>query len=182
MLAVYPVADSGLTYHQDAGGLCLPAEVFNQFLDHGSCIHATDYRESYYAVNRYSYLPSGFAVNTVDGMKTTLQDRLRSALAESPLTQTELAKLSGISQPTLSALIRVDGTGSQNIAQIAHNLGVRALWLATGEGPRYESDFFLDGAESELISIWRKFPPASQRSMLAQFRAVLNSLEDPAQS
>lgn len=182
MLAVYPVTDSRLLDAQDAGRFGLPPEGVDEFFDNGCSIHAPDYRDSYCAVNRYSYLPDGFAVNTVDGMKTTLQDRLRSALAESPLTQTELAKLSGISQPTLSALIRVEGTGSQNIAQIAHNLGVRALWLATGEGPRYESDFFLDGAESELISIWRKFPPASQRSMLAQFRAVLNSLEDPAQS
>lgn len=114
--------------------------------------------------------------------KSTLQDRLRSALKESPLTQTELAKLSGISQPTLSALVNVAGTGSQNIAQIAHNLGVRALWLATGEGPRYESDFFLDGFEAELIAIWRRFPPSSQRTMLAQFRAALAAQEDPGQS
>lgn len=103
-------------------------------------------------------------------------------MAESPLTQTELARLSGISQPTLSELANKPGTGSQNIAQIAHNLGVRALWLATGEGPRYESDFFLDGTESELIKIWRSFPPSSQRTMLAQFRAVLTELQDQAQS
>lgn len=103
-------------------------------------------------------------------------------MAESPLTQTELARLSGISQPTLSDLANKPGTGSQNIAQIAHNLGVRALWLATGEGPRYESEFFLDGVEAELINIWRKFPPTSKRTMLAQFRAVLDALEDPGRS
>lgn len=105
-------------------------------------------------------------------VETTRQDRLRSALAESSLTQAQLAEKVGISQPTLSDLINVPGTGSQHIARIAHYLNVRALWLDTGEGPRYESDFFLSPTESEIISIWRKLPAESQRLILAQFRAV----------
>jgi predicted XRE-type DNA-binding protein len=36
------------------------------------------------------------------GMKESLQDRLKSALKESPLNQTSLAKLVGITQPTIS--------------------------------------------------------------------------------
>lgn len=98
------------------------------------------------------------------------------------MKQTLLAKLSGLSQPTMSDLINKDGTGTQHIAKIAHLLGVRALWLDTGEGPRYEADFFLDDREVEIIEMWRKFPAESQRLVLAQFRAVLDAAEDRGRS
>lgn len=115
-------------------------------------------------------------------MKETLQDRLRSAMTETDIKQAGLAKLAGVAQPTISDLLNKPGTGSQHIAKIANALSVRALWLDTGKGPRYEADFFLDSAEKEIISMWREFPPESQRIVRAQFRAVLDSAEDQAQS
>lgn len=119
---------------------------------------------------------------TVLFMKSTLQERLVSAREESELTQAEIAKRAGISQPTYSDLENKPKTGSKHIAKIAHVLGVRALWLDTGAGSRKESDFYLDTTESELIEAWRQFPPESQRLIITQFRAVLDSLEDQDQS
>lgn len=56
------------------------------------------------------------------GMKESLQDRLKSALKESPLNQTSLAKLVGITQPTISDLVNLEGTGSSHIASAAPRL------------------------------------------------------------
>jgi len=77
-------------------------------------------------------------------MSETLQSRLLSARKERGVSQAQVADYAGIKQPTYSELETVEGKGSQYIARIAHFLGVRALWLDTGEGPRYESDFYLD--------------------------------------
>jgi len=175
MLTVNPAANAGLRNAERPRCHDLAAEVVHQFFDCSNRIHDAEYRHSYCSVNRESYLPCVNLARYGSGMKETLQDRLRSALHEARFTQVGLAKLVGVSQPTISGLVNIEGTGSQHIAKIAHLLGVRALWLDTGEGPRYEADFFLDENEAELIELWRKYPPESQRLLMAQFRALKDS-------
>ncbi|BDD90893.1 prophage repressor CI [Pandoraea sp. NE5] len=66
----------------------------------------------------------------------TLGQRLREARKDAKLSQAELAKRVGIKQPTLSDLENDVTKGSTAIATIAAALGVSALWLAEGRGPR----------------------------------------------
>lgn len=133
-------------------------------------------------VNRNSYLDAHRLTYIVLGMEESLQSRLKSAIKESEFNQTSLAKRVGVSQPTMSDLCNIEGTGSTKIVEIAHLLGVRPLWLATGRGARYESETQLDDEEIEIITMWRKFPKDSRRILKAQFQAVLSSQTDLGQS
>jgi phage repressor protein C with HTH and peptisase S24 domain len=65
--------------------------------------------------------------------------RLREARQNARLSQAELARRTGLTQPTLSALENDSSRGSLSIAQIADTLGVNPLWLAEGRGPQYLS-------------------------------------------
>lgn len=78
----------------------------------------------------------------------TLSERLRHALAMRPeMSQQDLARAAGISQPTVNRLINGQVKGSSSLVQLAGALGVSSDWLATGRGdmhggtqsaPRYD--------------------------------------------
>lgn len=70
----------------------------------------------------------------------TFGSRLRETRDELGLSQGELAKVSGITQPTISNLERGRNQGSSYVAQLASALKVNAKWLATGNGPKKISD------------------------------------------
>jgi len=66
----------------------------------------------------------------------SIGERVREARKEAKLSQKDLAAKVGISQPTLSELERGDSRGTTSIATMAAALGVNALWLETGRGPK----------------------------------------------
>ena len=74
----------------------------------------------------------------------TFGDRLRDARKKSKLTQKEVAKRVGMSQPLLSELENNEYPTSGFTAQLAHLYKVSARWLAEGKGPR-------DIPSSELV-------------------------------
>lgn len=127
-------------------------------------------------VNRYSDLRKKNDLNSVSAMKTR-QDRLKSAMAEAGLKQVDIAKYIGVSPPTVSELVRGESQSSTHLPKIARLLGVRALWLDTGQGPRYESADELSAEEALLLGYFRKVPPESQRIILAQMRAIRDTLK-----
>lgn len=65
---------------------------------------------------------------------TTLGDRVRIKRKELGLSQTQLATLSGLTQPTISALEQNRSHTTGSLASIAKALDVSALWLETGLG------------------------------------------------
>ena len=70
----------------------------------------------------------------------TLADRLKSARTESGMTQAELAKASGVkNQSTIGMLESGERKSSSFVPKISEALGVCALWLSDGRGPRYPS-------------------------------------------
>lgn len=73
--------------------------------------------------------------DTIPGMKD-LADRLIEARTEKGLTQGELAKEAGVSQSTIGNLESGLRSTARKLAVIAHVLGVNALWLETGNGPK----------------------------------------------
>lgn len=69
----------------------------------------------------------------------TVGERLAQARRERKLTQPQLAKLAGVRQPTISDLERGRSHGSKHVATLAAALGVSALWLERGQGPKHAS-------------------------------------------
>lgn len=70
----------------------------------------------------------------------TFGERLRAARKAAKLTQGALAKRVGMSQSNLSELENGEYPSSSFTAQLAEALGVRALWLADGRGPKHSGD------------------------------------------
>ncbi|WP_411572246.1 LexA family protein [Vreelandella titanicae] len=62
------------------------------------------------------------------------KDRLKKARKLAGLNQAELAKRIGVQQTSISDLERGKSKSTSFSTQIAHELGVSALWLATGKG------------------------------------------------
>lgn len=62
--------------------------------------------------------------------------RVRDRRKELGLSQGDLAKAAGLTQPTISSLERGESNTSGAIASIAHALKVSALWLETGLGEK----------------------------------------------
>ena len=77
-------------------------------------------------------------------------NRIKEARKEKGLTQKALADSIGMAQATLSQLETGSSAGSTLLASIATKLGVRALWLETGKGPRKEEQTIIDYEETAL--------------------------------
>jgi transcriptional regulator with XRE-family HTH domain len=94
-------------------------------------------------------------------MKTTLSERLKSAMSlhGNKMSQATLAKLSGISQPSINRLVTGKVDGSSYLVQIAKALDVDPDWLATGRGEMLKGEIRpmsekLEGLNS--VSVWDK--------------------------
>jgi phage repressor protein C with HTH and peptisase S24 domain len=70
----------------------------------------------------------------------TVGERVFACRTERGMTQVELARLSRLTQPTISGLESGESNTSGSLASIAAALGVSALWLETGLGERNISD------------------------------------------
>ena len=65
---------------------------------------------------------------------TTLAERLTSIMSEKGLSQAELARMTGIKQPSVFKIVSGQTLNPKNIVEIAAALGVDVNWLKTGEG------------------------------------------------
>ncbi len=65
---------------------------------------------------------------------TTLAERLTSVMAEKGLSQAELARMTGLKQPSVFKIVSGQTLNPKNIVEIATALGVDVNWLKTGEG------------------------------------------------
>lgn len=69
----------------------------------------------------------------------TFANRVRIRRKEMGLSQKELARLSGLSQTTISDIERGRNDASREIVELAAALQCRSHWLKTGDGPRLDS-------------------------------------------
>jgi transcriptional regulator with XRE-family HTH domain len=65
--------------------------------------------------------------------------RLKDARKARKLTQERLSKMTGVSQSTISDVERGRNASTKELPTLAAALGVSALWIATGRGPRHDS-------------------------------------------
>lgn len=119
--------------------------------------------------------------------------RVREARKDAGLTQQQLAAKVGIKQSTLSELENGDSAGTGYVATMASALGVSALWLETGKGPKkLESlSVTLSGPGvtpvastdeiAELISLYGKNNPTWRKKIidLARIGASQSQSESP---
>lgn len=108
----------------------------------------------------------------------TVADRLRTVRKERGLTQVTLAQQAGIGQGTIAQLESGRVIGSRHLPVIAAALGVSALWLATGNGPR-DGDtppVNFQPAQpdrlAELLRIYDNLPESKQAVLLAVAKAL----------
>lgn len=135
-----------------------------------------------FLVNRPSDIGSyeNADMKTVIREATTLSERMKLARAHARLTQAQLAKKTGISQPTISDLERGEQTKSAYTTQIAHACRVSPLWLATGRGDMdatEEEEMPLSDDETRLLAILRSLPPTMQEQILANAVQVLTTYD-----
>ena len=64
----------------------------------------------------------------------TLAERLTSLMTDKGLSQAELARMTGLKQPSIFKIVSGQTLNPKNILEIATALGVNAHWLKTGEG------------------------------------------------
>ena len=65
---------------------------------------------------------------------TTLAERLTSIMSEKGLSQAELARMTGLKQPSVFKIVSGQTLNPKNIVEIATALGVDVNWLKTGKG------------------------------------------------
>lgn len=86
----------------------------------------------------------------------SFSDRLNAAMQRAGYTQFALAKAVGMAQSSINQLLNKAG-GSRKTVEIAKVLGVRAEWLASGEGPmlpseQYSVEHLADTNENDLTT------------------------------
>ncbi|BAO88950.1 XRE family transcriptional regulator [Caballeronia cordobensis] len=93
----------------------------------------------------------------------TLADRLRECREEARLSQSELARRSGVSQSTVANIESGRNQGSKHLIPIAEALGVRVEWLNSGKAPKSRAagpieaspeDRYKIPADQGNVSVW----------------------------
>lgn len=72
------------------------------------------------------------------GSGETMGERLQKYLADSNISQAELARMAGVKQQTINYLINRRSTGSSYAIKIANALGINPVWLQEGCGNPHE--------------------------------------------
>lgn len=110
-----------------------------------------------------------------------IHDRIREAREQAGVSQTELARLLGVTRSACSQWESATGTAPrrERLEQLAQLLGVSFEWLATGRGGsgpsaievQPDAGTELPPDQQELLNLYRRLP--------ARFRlAVLNLVRD----
>lgn len=86
------------------------------------------YSQDYSPVNRETFVAGYREADTLRTM--TIGDRIEQKRSALGVSQAELARRVGVSQPTISALIKGDNLGSKHLHRIAAELETSPAWLA----------------------------------------------------
>lgn len=109
----------------------------------------------------------------------SIGQRIKASRVSAKMSQYELAKKVGLSQPTLSDLENDMSKGSVKLASIAKALNVRPFWLETGRGSSNldlnEEHFDRPDISAEAMEVAQAFDSikssVQRNAVLAQLRA-----------
>lgn len=93
------------------------------------------------------------------------------------MSQGALAKLAGCGQSTIASIERGRNQGSTILPRVAEILGVNALWLAEGRGPKQPDSLPPQPAEPSTVSADRTRPP-TLADLLERLRAEIATQPD----
>lgn len=113
--------------------------------------------------------------------------RIREKLKELGLSQTELARRAGVSQPTISDLIRGDSRSSSHLHVIARELGTTPAYLAgeTADPTLGAAELAYSPDEREWLLLIRKLSSRERhavRQMLIALAGASLATETPTPS
>ena len=107
----------------------------------------------------------------------TLADRIKFAREQAGLTQVQLAKAVGISQPSIHELEsgRTKQFRASTLLKVAKFLGQSPEWLANGEGEAsvLSTPAIKSPDEEELLTSFRSLPPLEKKVILRMVRALV---------
>lgn len=103
--------------------------------------------------------------------QTEFAQRLLTARTHAGFTQPQLAKMAGMAQSTYAGL-EVRGQGSSYTAQIAAACGVRAEWLASGDGLMVDTSALLPEVAQVAQDI-QALPYDKRREVLSLCRELI---------
>jgi phage repressor protein C with HTH and peptisase S24 domain len=108
---------------------------------------------------------------------SNLKDRIKSARAHAGLTQLELARTVGVSQPVISQLEKGENLQSVHLVKIASVCRVDAAWLAEGVGEMIPggSDSITAKPGESSAEIVRRMLERSGRNLPAETRDLIMS-------
>lgn len=103
-----------------------------------------------------------------------LKDRVKSARKAANLTQDQLALKIGISRPAIAQWENgeVQSIDGANVIRAARELGVDALWLATGEGSAYGVKDGPYPIPTELVDAWQRLDAKLRQYLTAVIIAL----------
>lgn len=107
---------------------------------------------------------------------STLAERINEILQSTGLSQAELARAAGVTEPAVVHWLSGNTHSLKGVvaARIEATTGFRAAWVASGKGqklisPSQEEDMLLP-REVELITALRQLSPQQQEAFLAKIR------------
>lgn len=111
----------------------------------------------------------------------SMGDRIRERLAVTGLSQAELARRVGLTQPTINALIRGGSRSSAHLHKIARVLQTTPEWLEheAGDPSSNASESQLSSAEWEWVELLRALTPKDRAALTQIVRTLATSAAAP---
>jgi transcriptional regulator with XRE-family HTH domain len=107
--------------------------------------------------------------------------RIKAVRDERELSQAQLAKSAGITQPSLSDIERGETKGeglkAKTLLGIARALGLTTRWILTGKGEKY-ADKALSEQEESLLGLFESLSGSNRSAVLATALALYRTQDD----
>ncbi len=98
-----------------------------------------EYNFSNGCVNNFRFLTLDNVSYKVERMTVTMAERIKERMGEIGISQEALAKAAGLTQPAIFKLLSGKTRRTTRLPEISSVLGVLPNWLATGQGPKFDS-------------------------------------------
>lgn len=112
----------------------------------------------------------------------TFGERLVAAMAYKKIDQTELAKITGISQPTISKIVLGYTESSTFTVQLAVTCGVRPEWLAMESGEMVDGLYVHDEKLKQLLMIAQDLPEYGKDKAIREVTEIAEFIEHAARA
>jgi transcriptional regulator with XRE-family HTH domain len=139
------------------------------------------YRENYRSVNSNCDVAGYREFYSV--LTVTVGERIAERLKLLNISQSELARRTGLAQPTINALIKRNKVGSKYLHRVAAELLTSAAYL-TGETenpePGYEVATVLSSEEREILDVLRSMSARDRSAFMQVVRLMSGGIANAA--